>query len=93
MKQHATLANGDTYLIDTGERTITRDGPPAARPADLIGAHAEHLLATGTLIGPQVDENVGVTGDWADPRAPVVALVEAAQAARTSVVSVETVEP
>lgn len=85
MNRRATLSNGNTYVIDDAARTITN--PDDAD--DLVALIASNLMLTDDLIGPQVDDMVGVRGTWDDPRAPLVALVAAARRTRVAVLNVE----
>lgn len=84
----ANLSNGDQYTVDTDRHTITAAAFNAETLlASQVGDLADNLLRTGKPIGPQVDEFTGVLGTWDDPRAPLLALVDAARRARLSVVT------
>jgi hypothetical protein len=87
---HATLTNGDRHVVDTAARTVTPDDRNVDRPfAKLVAPTVEHLLVSGGLIGPQVDDFTGIRGDWADDRAPLAAMIHAARQARLGVVTWE----
>lgn len=92
MTRRATLSNGDTFIIDDEAHTIEPEHPDDDpwRPT-MIADIASHLMLTDDLIGPQVDDMVGVRGTWDDPRAPVVALAQSARALRLNLVTVEPV--
>lgn len=90
MTRRATLSNGDSYLIDDEAHTIEPEHPDNG-DRDAVALMAANLMLTDDLIGPQVDDMVGVRGTWDDPRAPVVALAQSARALRLNLVTVEPV--
>jgi len=67
-----TLSNGVTY-------TATRDG---VTPFDVVASEVEAAMESGELVGLQVDEFVGLTGNWDLPEADVAAFSAFAAAAR-----------
>lgn len=90
MRWTATLTNGDRWHVDTDTRTVTADPANGGGPlAALVGPVAENLLASGEPIGPQVDEFVGIRGDWGHPRAPLAAVLQAAREANVRVLAWE----
>lgn len=92
MTYRAVLTNGVAYIVDPTARTIELEhNDPAAVSGRMIARYAATLLESGQPIGPQVDDLLGVRGDWADDRAPLVAMVQAAQGSRLHVASYEPV--
>lgn len=78
----ATLSNGDVYVIDTHYRIVRPKRADASPAVHMIADWAATLLDTGDLIGPQVDDLVGVRGDWGDPDGPLAAMIDAARGSR-----------
>lgn len=81
MTTEVTLDNGDRYLIDPESRSI-RPADLTVSPTmrDMLAAIATNAMDSGELVGPQVDEYVGLTGDWDAPRADLAAFFALADA-------------
>lgn len=73
MNEALIVVNGTTYRGDLATRSVA--------PLDDTSALAVSILDSDEMIGPQVDEWVGVRGNWADyPRSLIAAFMEVADA-------------
>lgn len=73
MNEALIVVNGTTYRGDSAAHTVA--------PLDDTSALALSLLDTGELIGPQVDEWVGIRGTWDHyPASLIAAFMEVSDA-------------